>query len=70
MTLQPHVPHCALATAEPDPLELPVEDDDWEEFDPTPLEVWILDDFEWEVEEPYPARGDLSDCDSEREMDE
>jgi hypothetical protein len=37
------------------------EDDDWEEFDPTPLEEWILDDFEWEIEETWPDRGDYWD---------
>jgi hypothetical protein len=34
--------------------EFPEDDGDWEEFDPTPLESWILDDFDWDVEESYP----------------
>jgi hypothetical protein len=71
MTLQPCVPRCAQVDAEPDPPELPFEDDDWEEFDPTPLEAWILDDFEWDVEELYPERGDFSDnADPLRETEE
>ena len=71
MTLQPDVRRCAHADAEPEPLEVPHGDDDWEEFDPTPLEAWIFDDFEWDVEEPYPQRGDFpDDPDLLREKDE
>lgn len=71
MTLQLCVPRCAQADAEPDPKELPLDDDEWEEFDPTPLESWILDDFEWEIEPPYPQRGDFfDDSDPLTEVDE
>ena len=45
------------------------EDDDWEEFDPTPLEQWILDDFEWEIEQPWPERGDYWDDSLDGEWD-
>ena len=54
-------PPCAQTGAEPDPPEVAFDSDDWDEFDPTPLEAWILDDFEWDVEEPYPDRGDFWD---------
>ena len=40
-----------------DAAEEPSEDGDdcdWNEFDPTPLESWILDDFDWDIEQAYP----------------
>jgi hypothetical protein len=49
--------------------EFPEDDGDWEEFDPTPLESWILDDFDWDVEESYPERGDYWDDSLDREWD-
>jgi hypothetical protein len=61
VTLQPRVFSCAQSGAEPDPQEIPLDDDEWDEFDPTPLEAWILDDFEWDVEESYPDQGDFWD---------
>lgn len=70
MTLQPSVSRCAQASAELDPL-FEEQDDDWEEFDPTSLESWILDDFDWEIEEGYPQRGDFLDDERPlREIDE
>jgi hypothetical protein len=72
-------PRCTTHAAQHDPRadELPPaaeppdspDDDDWEEFDPTPLESWILDDFDWEVEESYPERGDYWDDSLDREWD-
>jgi hypothetical protein len=63
MTHHPRVPPCAHAENEPGApeLEVPIADDDWQDFDPTPLEACILDDFEWEIEEAYPQRGDYWD---------
>ncbi len=59
MTLQPGVSPCAHYGVEPDPQDLSFDDDGWDEFDPTPLEAWILDDFEWDIEEPDPDRADF-----------
>jgi hypothetical protein len=71
MTLHLCVPRCAHADDQSDPIELPFDDDEWEEFDPTPLEAWILDDFEWEIEEPYPDHADFfHDTDSLPDNDE
>jgi hypothetical protein len=52
-----------------EPRDFPDDNGDWEEFDPTPLESWILDDFDWEVEESYPERGDYWDDSLDRETD-
>jgi hypothetical protein len=72
MTLQ----LCARSCAHTDddlppiePTEFPDDDGDWEAFDPTPLESWILDDFDWEIEESYPERGDYWDDSLDGEWD-
>jgi hypothetical protein len=50
--------------------EFPDDDDcAWEEFDPTQLESWILDDFDWDIEESYPERGDYWDDSLDGEWD-
>jgi hypothetical protein len=49
--------------------EFPDDDCAWEEFDPTPLESWILDDFDWDIEESYPERGDYWDDSLDGEWD-
>jgi hypothetical protein len=68
MTLPLRVRDCAHTSADPDPS---FEDDDWLEFDPTGLESWILDDFDWEIEDVYPERGDFSgDPLTQRELSE
>jgi hypothetical protein len=67
MILQFCVPRCAHAPID-EPTAWP-DDGDWEEFDLTPLESWILDDFDWEIEVPYPERGDFWDESLEREWD-
>jgi hypothetical protein len=45
------------------------DDCDWNEFDPTPLESWILDDFDWDIEQAYPERGDYWDDSLDGEWD-
>ena len=57
MTLQSRVCCCALTSTQP-PFE---DDDDWPEFDPASLESCILDDFDWDIEDAYPQRGDFPD---------
>jgi hypothetical protein len=65
------MPRCAHDGDPPDPIELPFDEDEWEEFDPTPLEAWILDDFDWEIEGPYPDSTDFPyDTDPLREREE
>jgi hypothetical protein len=68
MKLQICVSSCAHATIDA-PAEFPDQDNDWDEFDPTPLESWILDDFDWEIEVPYPERGDYWDDSLDGEWD-
>jgi hypothetical protein len=51
MTLQLCASRCALVAAH----------DDWDEFDPAPVERWIMDDFDWDDAEPLPDRGDYWD---------
>jgi hypothetical protein len=51
------------------PSEFPDDDGEWEEFDPASLESWILDDFDWDVEESYPERGDYWDDSLDGEWD-
>ena len=58
MTLPLRVRDCAHPSADPGPSF--EDDDDWLEFDPIGLESWILDDFDWEIEDVYPERGDFS----------
>lgn len=52
-----------------EPAEFPDDDGEWEEFDPASLESWILDDFDWDVEESYPQRGDYWDDSLDGEWD-
>jgi hypothetical protein len=52
-----------------EPPDFPDDDGDWAEFDPTQLESWILDDFDWDIEESYPERGDYWDDSLDREWD-
>jgi hypothetical protein len=67
-----NTPRCGVGAE--DPLE---NGNDWEdgadwdssEFDPTPLESWILDDFEWDIEPSYPERGDYWDDSLDGEWD-
>jgi hypothetical protein len=44
-----------------DPDEASDVDDDWEEVDPAQLESWIFNDFDWEMDQAYPQRGDYWD---------
>jgi hypothetical protein len=60
MTLPLQVRCCAHIVAEPDsPFFEEEEEDDRLEFDPTSLESWILDNFDWDIEHSYPERGDF-----------
>jgi hypothetical protein len=52
-----------------EPPEVPDDDGEWEEFDSATLERWILDDFDWDVEESYPQRGDYWDDSLDGEWD-
>jgi hypothetical protein len=64
------IPHSADPPRPTDEApDFPDDDGDWEEFDPTQLESWILDDFDWDIEESYPERGDYWDDSLDREWD-